>query len=98
MGNVRFFEGPAKLPTQRVYRFSEDLHTQKLLLSKILRGDTIQHRPELVREVDPVYGSFQGDSDLNRVSENPVSALCDLSDSLRSGSIQNTAGNNQNRA
>jgi hypothetical protein len=75
MGNVRFFEGPAKLPTQRVYRFSEDLHTQKLLLSKILRGDTIQHRPELVREVDPVYGSFQGDSNLNLVSEPDICSL-----------------------
>ena len=48
MGSVRFVEGPEKFPTQRVYRFSEDLHTQKLLLAKILGGDTIQHCPELV--------------------------------------------------
>ena len=44
MGSVRFVEGPEKFPTQRVYRFSEDLHTQKLLLGKILGGDTIQLR------------------------------------------------------
>ena len=42
IGSARLVVGPKKLPTPRVLRFSEDLHCQKLLLTNILGGDTLQ--------------------------------------------------------
>ena len=56
IGGARLEVRPKKFTTQRVLRFSKDLHTQKVLLSNILGGVRVElrpgrfwHNPKLVR-------------------------------------------------